>query len=536
MNNFRPQSSHVAQQSRRDKLRIQQHLEDLSEHSNLEQSSSVNVRNGISFYDSSSTLVSSSELINFSANSSVLTAQREAMGHQELSASNHQHDQHSNTSRPIMTGGDLFTILPHTAVASSHHFRATGDHFQGCCDLKGLDHSQSISEWMVNYASGSSGRESNQNVMLDGEVVSNNSNSTSRKFFRPNNYNEYQDHVQSTSVNQPSEKLFGDMHYATPIFPNTVHDVVTLASVGTHGLEVASLLQQNNARETGHVTWTDHSGNELVLLPSYGNQTSAIRYSDPSNWTNRPAAESFHQWSTESGLRNVASDAAAQGLSLSLSSNPPSDEMNVGHFAGGYESQNLHFKTDSRSGNSSLLGSFPKPSIIRKGSGKSVQDMGTSSYNVHRNTGPLGPFTGYATILKNSRFLKPAQEILDEFCCVKKSKYGRRGNVSERFSGDRASASASAEADAADVADREVGAKGKNSTSRVSSPTFYSSNQISCEGGVGSSSGESHRPEYQEMRAKLLYLQEEVCYIFLILPLCTFDFMKSTILYLNEKF
>jgi hypothetical protein len=31
---------------------------------------------------------------------------------------------------------------------------------------------------------------------------------------------------------------------------------------------------------------------------------------------------------------------------------------------------------------------------------------------------PLGPFTGYASILTSSRFLKPAQQILDEICGV----------------------------------------------------------------------------------------------------------------------
>lgn len=31
---------------------------------------------------------------------------------------------------------------------------------------------------------------------------------------------------------------------------------------------------------------------------------------------------------------------------------------------------------------------------------------------------PLGPFTGYAYVLKSSRFLKPAQQILDGFCGV----------------------------------------------------------------------------------------------------------------------
>ncbi|XP_004515685.1 BEL1-like homeodomain protein 9 [Cicer arietinum] len=37
---------------------------------------------------------------------------------------------------------------------------------------------------------------------------------------------------------------------------------------------------------------------------------------------------------------------------------------------------------------------------------------------VSRNTVPLGPFTGYASILKGSRFLKPAQQLLDEICDV----------------------------------------------------------------------------------------------------------------------
>lgn len=37
---------------------------------------------------------------------------------------------------------------------------------------------------------------------------------------------------------------------------------------------------------------------------------------------------------------------------------------------------------------------------------------------VSRNTVPLGPFTGYASVLKGSRFLKPAQQLLDEMCDV----------------------------------------------------------------------------------------------------------------------
>ncbi|EXB36701.1 BEL1-like homeodomain protein 9 [Morus notabilis] len=37
---------------------------------------------------------------------------------------------------------------------------------------------------------------------------------------------------------------------------------------------------------------------------------------------------------------------------------------------------------------------------------------------VSRSSVPLGPFTGYASILKGSRFLKPAQQLLEEFCDV----------------------------------------------------------------------------------------------------------------------
>ncbi|KAH0979673.1 hypothetical protein GBA52_006850 [Prunus armeniaca] len=36
--------------------------------------------------------------------------------------------------------------------------------------------------------------------------------------------------------------------------------------------------------------------------------------------------------------------------------------------------------------------------------------------NELRRSVPLGPFTGYASVLKRSRFLKPAQQLLEDFC------------------------------------------------------------------------------------------------------------------------
>ncbi|GAV89959.1 Homeobox_KN domain-containing protein/POX domain-containing protein, partial [Cephalotus follicularis] len=43
----------------------------------------------------------------------------------------------------------------------------------------------------------------------------------------------------------------------------------------------------------------------------------------------------------------------------------------------------------------------------------------TQNYDsILRNTVPLSPFTGYTSILKRSRFLKPTQQILEDFCGV----------------------------------------------------------------------------------------------------------------------
>ncbi|KAL5550245.1 hypothetical protein UlMin_000421 [Ulmus minor] len=49
-----------------------------------------------------------------------------------------------------------------------------------------------------------------------------------------------------------------------------------------------------------------------------------------------------------------------------------------------------------------------------------------SSDGGSRSSVPLGPFTGYASILKESRFLKPAQQMLEELCDVGSSIYGEK--------------------------------------------------------------------------------------------------------------
>ncbi|XAR59723.1 hypothetical protein NMG60_11015670 [Bertholletia excelsa] len=171
-----------------------------------------------------------------------------------------------------------------------------------------------------------------------------------------------------------------------------------------------------------------------------------------------------NQWTNSRELRTGAGDPKnTQSLSLSLSPVIPSKP---------HES---HPGEDLQSGSKIM-----KPADMVAGSSN-------SSFAAHRNVGPLGPFTGYATILKGSRFLRPAQQLLDEICSVS----ARASEASESVAGAR-------------------GGGGGGGDSGVTS-TYYGSNEIDGEGGGRFSSGEAHRPEYQQKKAKLLLMQDEVC-------------------------
>ncbi|KAG8644619.1 hypothetical protein MANES_11G148000v8 [Manihot esculenta] len=503
---FRPGESHVAQQSRRDKLRVQasstsvhqlddfhNNLEQLLVHSGLnpELVQVRNVRKANVLYDPTTTTVFSSEMLNFASTSNnVLLSQGDAaMIDHELDAVQSSRlipeiSSYSNTSHPISSN---FNASP----------RASPSDPQGYTNWRSNDSQQSY-DCMVNYASGSVGRKNNQKPIFVGDVLSNNArvtnSSTPTQYLKPN-YNGYQN-VQSSLANPSSEipvhdsqkhhteiQFSSNMH---PLYQNTLVDVVTsAASIG---------------------------GNERILLPAYGNQSTPFYFDNANSSMNRPVDNS-HLWSSELGfiarkndqeLRTLASDPNTQVLSLSLSSNPPS-RGNLTQFGEGYESANLQSKSsvleerhqDSKLVKSNYLCPMSKPVAINsKGSGKSINDLaGAPNYNVLRNAGPLGPFTGYATILTSSRFLKPAQQLLDEFCSATGSKFMKAcegsGGMSE--------------------ADAETGTKGNNNSSSVSSMTFYGSNEASGDVAVASNSCESYRPEYQQKKAKLLYLQEEVC-------------------------
>lgn len=179
-------------------------------------------------------------------------------------------------------------------------------------------------------------------------------------------------------------------------------------------------------------------------------------------------------------LKTVASDHSnTQGLSLSLSPNLHS---------GGIEFNDIRA---SKGFNYDYACSNSRPSIGGgKIEGSSIcQDLvGPSTFVRRSSTGPLGPFTGYATILKGSKFLKPAQQLLDEICGAPDPKVMKQCGASDMVSD---------------------GFKG-GGDSGASSSTLYYSNEMSGEGGVRNGSGDPYHPEFQQKKAKLMLMQDEV--------------------------
>ncbi|KAK5836678.1 BEL1-like homeodomain protein 9 [Gossypium arboreum] len=108
---------------------------------------------------------------------------------------------------------------------------------------------------------------------------------------------------------------------------------------------------------------------------------------------------------------NHESSATAQALSLSLSSHNTHQnnlplELNLQRYGSAIYSDKV---TDS---------GYVVPSIIR--------GSASTSNEVSRGSLPLGPFTGYASILKGSRFLRPAQMLLEELCDVGRGLYAEK--------------------------------------------------------------------------------------------------------------
>ncbi|KAG4961241.1 hypothetical protein JHK87_037874 [Glycine soja] len=456
MSNLRPES-HVAQQIRREKLRIQNsyqpshefrnNLEQLSLHPGFNNLDLVQVRNVRNANMLDELAVYSSEMPNFSTSSS---AARNALEyHQEQGAA-------AEPSNRLLLMNQ-YGSFPHSmsAIHSSHKQQ---------CELRNLGNWRNStphqgSDWFVNYAS-------NANSFLSAELNNNVSA-----------YNELMDvHCSNASGEISGREMHkqGVLHHnsppSSPLYQNALQDIVKSASFSAHTRQdMASLMQQNE-----HSIWVGNASEAELQQPSYESQPNhELRF----GWTNR----------------TIACDSLPQSLSLSLSSNAQ-PKPSVSHLEQGSASDDPQCLKHMKS-------------IVSRDCGKSVQDQveipsKSTTTITYRSVGPLGPFTGYATILKSSRFLKSAQQLLDEICCLSDAKFGKSYDVSKRVS---------PEVSASTSADTVTGVAAKGSNSGSSSTTLYNvSKENRADPGVGSSFGLSSRSDYQHKKAKLLYMQEEV--------------------------
>ncbi|XP_054815697.1 BEL1-like homeodomain protein 8 [Prosopis cineraria] len=441
MSSLRPES-HVAQQIRRDKLRIQnssQHLQDFP--TNIEQLSLHpglnsdflqvrNVRNANMLYEPA---FYSSEMANFSTPSNPLSAGDEV--------------------KPSRLMLPHYASFPRSSVPEQGPSSAD----QPRVNL-GYD-------WMINYGSSSGVNETNNPSSSYATELNNNNAPVCQHLGKPS-YNELMGRQLGDEVHHPS--------FLPPLFQNTLHDIVKSASIGAQGStdHIASQMQH-----PGHGIWM-------------GNQSQS---------------NLFHFGNT-----NLSDSINPQGLSLSLSSNSHSKASLAGFpFRDGHGSDELYSRCDKSAK------SVVKPSsLVTKNCGKSLQDVvgvASNASGYRSNVGPLGPFTGYATILKSSRFLKPAQELLDEFCNMCGSNVIKASDVSDisRLSGE-ASAYSAAEA-VISATKSGVSAKGSVSNAGAASCSilFHSDeNSGACE--ARGNFDYSSLSAYQQKKSKLLYMQEEV--------------------------
>ncbi|RWW12916.1 hypothetical protein GW17_00023398 [Ensete ventricosum] len=267
-----------------------------------------------------------------------------------------------------------------------------------------------------------------------------------------------------------------DLHFVSPSPP-----------LACQGREFASAIAQQPC------PWAvEGGGNELLFLPTYAGESPGAMLM---------ARQLPPQWSGDGNIMGAKCDdatvgagdpRAARGLSLTLASSPV-PELGAAQLEAGPSCPYPKFLIGDR---------------VYTGGG-SLQDVVSlpSDAAAHRGSGPLGPFTGYATILKNSRFLRPAQQLLDEFCsAVTGLKLAKRCHIGE--------ASPGASSSGRDVGEKDNSSKGVNSGTSTSMEA----------GADAGGAAKVHRPEFQQKKAKLLHMQEEVGGFFVLAP---FQFMSS---------
>lgn len=472
-NNFTLGDSHIAQQSRRNKLRVQ-NSENLEEHytSSLDQLSVHpdlvrNIKYGAMPYDPT---CFSPDMVNYvSRNESLVSADNVAVA-------NLSHPISSNLNLSAAKAGD-----PHNCS----YWKSLGSH-QNC-------------DWIVNNYhrnnNPTSISESSGNPLFSG--------GEGRSSFKVNNISSPSFHMKQPSSYGYNHDIMSQSSLASSSpynYQNTLQEVVTSAGVGPQGQDM--------------VRYGAKDSNELVLLPSYNDyQVNQGRSCDGAVWVNRPVEVFRNQNGQDLANRSirehltVGDGSNTQGLSLSLSSVSQTNNRREGQFG---ERNILNDRSlDSKPFKSDYLCSSSRPSVGSKVYGINTQNPVGITAIPHRDAaGPLGPFTGYATILKNSKYLNPTLQLMDELCRVTGSKQIDPREVYSGKNFDEPVVSASNHA--VNVAhDSMVGARGGNSG--ASSSSFYSSNGISGEAGGRSNANESYHPEFHQKKTKLLCMQEELC-------------------------
>ncbi|KAL3518405.1 hypothetical protein ACH5RR_020994 [Cinchona calisaya] len=524
--NFRPEL-HVAQKSRRDKLRVQHHsnpstaqygdvytdqLDQFSSHDEGLSPDLVQLRSFRYGNLSYEPTVFSSEMLNFASNS------------KDVTMVNQDSKRIEGDEEPPVTN------LSHTLAANINSSAKVSCVPQNCSTWKSIG-SQESCDWIANYTSGSAGgiESNNPNPIfvgggLSGSSKSNNNNPSTSTLYsnKPSSSYCYHHEVRSSLTSPPSKisSLNSPKHYGDRVHfksvPSLYHSAntcqeVSSATVMTQDLGVATIAKQNN-RQTAHVSWSN-AGNELVLLPAYADHSNPFRlkngYDECHGWNGE--LDYSEKNALDRDHRTIANDSAnTQALSLSLSSVPLSKSLVC-------QTGERIMSEDSRSGagcfsniqeikalKSDYLCFDSKQSYDGKVLENVHDDMVVNPTFAHRGACPLGPFTGYATILKSSRFLKPAQQLLGEFCnlvgpkCIKMLEPPEKISDEIRASGDAVNINES-------IAAATVGDSGGSSS------TFYSSNEKTLDPGGLNGPSESYRPEYLQKKAKLIYMLEEVC-------------------------
>ncbi|KAJ0857524.1 putative transcription factor Homeodomain-TALE-BEL family [Helianthus annuus] len=220
----------------------------------------------------------------------------------------------------------------------------------------------------------------------------------------------------------------------SPFYQNTLQEVVTSATVGSHVDQSKNVLEMNQS------------------IPCWMNGSDQLGFVGNRNNNNN----------NDHGT--IENSHITQGLSLSLSSVPQT-------------------KTEYPN----LLSGLKPLKVENVTISDPKQLVGVSCF---RSMGPLGPFTGYATILKNSKYLEPAQELLSDSCDV--------GGAHELVQ----------TCDSTHKILEEEMSRVSGESGASSSTIYGASEHVT---GRSSALSESYLPEFHHKKAKLIYMQEEVC-------------------------